>query len=120
MRFGPIAARVAKKYRWAKVNTPNFTSGSTTSQNQTIRLQEMSLGNEVSPPFLLQTPCNDDTSKDARAAPRSASAAGSLGKPGHEIDAADEGNATVPGEVGSKKKGEEHRLLGDIESIQVG
>ncbi len=80
----------------------------------------MSLEAEMSPSFLLETPCEDETSKDARAAPRSASAAGSLGEPAHEIDAADGGHATVPREIGNKEEDEEHHLLGDIESIQVG
>lgn len=68
-----------------------------------------------------QFPCDDaETSKHAVASPRSASAAGSLGEPAHETAASDGGHATTPGEIRSKEEDEARRLLGDIESIQVG
>jgi hypothetical protein len=68
-----------------------------------------------------QFPCDDtETSKHAAASPRSASAAGSLGEHAHEPAASDGGHATSPGEIRNEEEDEARRLLGDIESIQVG
>lgn len=81
----------------------------------------MSQESSKSPLFTSQSPCDDaETSKHAAAAPRSASAAGSLGEPAHETGASDGGRATTPGGIGNEEEGEALRLLGDIESIQVG
>ena len=73
------------------------------------------------PSMASQCPCDDAESlKHAEATPRSASAAGSLAEPVHKTDVADGGHATRPGEIRYEGEDEARRLLGDIESIQVG
>jgi len=75
----------------------------------------------ISPSLASQSPCDDaETLKHAEAAPRSVSAAGSLAEPVHKTDAADGGHATRPSEIKNEEEDEARRLLGDIESIQVG
>lgn len=72
-------------------------------------------------PTSSQAPCDDAaTAKDAEAPPRSPSAAGSVAEPVHERGAADGAHPPRPGDDRDEEEDEVRRLLGDIESIQVG